>query len=167
MESSQIKFNGGVWSDVLKGRLDLGNYQSSARTCENFIPTRYGQIEKRSGTKQLGYAKYDDKKCVLHSFQYSVDTKFILEFGHEYVRFWSNDLQVEDPNNLGSALEVSTDYQEGDLYELQMRAINDVLYIVHPEYPVSKLTRFADNDWRFTTASLKQPSTQTWTAVCR
>jgi hypothetical protein len=157
MESSQIKFNGGVWSDVLKGRLDLGNYQSSARTCENFIPTRYGQIEKRSGTKQLGYAKYDDKKCVLHSFQYSVDTKFILEFGHEYVRFWSNDLQVEDPNNLGSALEVSTDYQEGDLYELQMRAINDVLYIVHPEYPVSKLTRFADNDWRFTTASLKQP----------
>ena len=81
MDSAYIKFNGGIWSEQLKGRYDLGNYKSAARTCENFIPTRYGQVEKRAGTKHLGFAKNDDKVCVLHSFQFSVNTKFMLEFG--------------------------------------------------------------------------------------
>ena len=127
METANIKFNGGIWSEVLKGRYDLGNYQSASRTCENFIPNRYGQVEKRSGTKHLGYAKEDGKKCVLHPFQYSVNTKFILEFGHQYVRFWSNDLQVLDPDNLPNPLEKTTPYKESELYEIQLRAVNDVI----------------------------------------
>jgi len=157
METANIKFNGGIWSEVLKGRYDLGNYQSASRTCENFIPTRYGQVEKRSGTKHLGYAKANDKKCVLHPFQYSVNTKFILEFGHEYIRFWSNDQQVEAGGIFDVPLEVSTNYDESELYELQMRAINDVVYIVHPNHPVGKLTRIADNNWTFVDAELDLP----------
>ena len=110
METANIKFNGVIWSEVLNGRYDLGNYQYASRTCENLIPTRYGQVEKRSGTKHLGYAKEDGRVCVLHPFQYSVNTKFILEFGHEYIRFWSNDLQVESAPS--TPLEVVTPYQE-------------------------------------------------------
>ena len=155
MDSAYIKFNGGIWSEQLKGRYDLGNYKSAARTCENFIPTRYGQVEKRAGTKHLGFAKNDDKKCVLvHSFQFSVNTKFMLEFGDLYVRFWSNDLQVESG---GSPLEVVTPYLEADLYELQIRAVNDVVYIVHPDYPVGKLTRLADDNWTYAEADLSLP----------
>jgi hypothetical protein len=154
MESAYIKFNGGVWSEILKGRYDLGNYTSAARTCENFIPTRYGQVEKRSGTKHLGFAKNDDKVCVLHPFQYSVNTKFMLEFGEQYIRFWSNDLQVESG---GSPLEVATPYLEAELYELQMRAVNDVVYIVHQDHPVGKLTRLADDNWTYTVADIKLP----------
>ena len=116
MEIIHNKFNGGIWSDVLKGRYDLGNYKAASRTCENFIPTRYGQVEKRSGTKHLGFAKYDGKVCVLRSFQFSVTTKFILEFGGKYIRFWSNDLRVESG---GSPLEVVTPYLESELYELR------------------------------------------------
>jgi hypothetical protein len=154
MDSAYIKFNGGIWSEQLKGRYDLGNYKSAARTCENFIPTRYGQVEKRAGTKHLGFAKNDDKVCVLHSFQFSVNTKFMLEFGDLYIRFWSNDLQVESG---GSPLEVVTPYLEADLYELQIRAVNDVVYIVHPDYPVGKLTRLADDNWTYAAADLSLP----------
>jgi len=200
METANIKFNGGIWSEVLKGRYDLGNYQSASRTCENFIPNRYGQVEKRSGTKHLGYAKEDDRVCVLHPFQYSVNTKFILEFGHEYIRFWSNDLLVPhatgetwvsgDLYNAGDivenagtsylvlkkssatninntnvfkplpsdgTLEVETPYQEDELYELQIRAVNDVVYIVHPNHPVGKLIRFADDRWVYIVADLNLP----------
>jgi len=155
MYSAYIKFNGGIWSEVLKGRYDLGNYKSAARTCENFIPTRYGQVEKRSGTKHLGYAKNNDKACVLHPFQFSVNTKFILEFGEQYIRFWSNDLQVETAPD--TPLEVVTPYLEADLYELQIRAVNDVVYIVHPNHPVGKLTRLADNNWTYVAADLELP----------
>ena len=207
MDSAYIKFNGGIWSEQLKGRYDLGNYKSAARTCENFIPTRYGQVEKRAGTKHLGYAKNNDKKCVLHSFQFSVNTKFMLEFGEYYVRFWSNDLPVEvNPSNwitsddyevgekredggkgyvclvdhtsgtfatdLGLGywheleasatanyfiLEFPTPYPESSLYELQIRAVNDVIYIVHPDYPVGKLTRLSDIKWTYVAADLDLP----------
>ena len=157
METANIKFNGGIWSEVLKGRYDLGNYQSASRTCENFIPNRYGQVEKRSGTKHLGYAKEDDRVCVLHPFQYSVNTKFILEFGHQYVRFWSNDLQVLDPDNLPNPLEKTTPYKESELYEIQLRAVNDVIYITHPNHPVRTLTRVEDNVWKSNKANLSLP----------
>ena len=154
MDSAYIKFNGGIWSETLRGRYDIANYRSAARTCENFIPSRYGQVEKRSGTKFLGYAKNDDKLCVLHPFQYSVNTKFMLEFGEQYIRFWSNDLQVESG---GSPLEVVTPYLETELYELQMRSVNDVVYIVHPNHPVGKLTRIADDNWTYADAALAVP----------
>ena len=154
MDSAYIKFNGGIWSEQLKGRYDLGNYKSAARTCENFIPTRYGQVEKRAGTKHLGYAKYEDKACVLHPFQFSVNTKFILEMGDLYIRFWSNDLQVESG---GSPLEVVTPYLEAELYEIQTRAVNDVVYITHPNHPVGKLTRLADDNWDYAAADLELP----------
>ena len=201
METAYIKFNAGIWSEVLKGRYDLTGYKSAARTCTNFIPTRYGQVEKRSGTKHLGYAKNDAKKCVLHPFQFSVNTKFILEFGEYYVRFWSNDIQVEVTPSAwatttayilgdavtnsgttyvcteahtsgtfatdlaagkwyaltGNILEVETPYAEADLYELQIRAVNDIVYVVHPDYPVGSLTRVNDDDWRYVETSLDFP----------
>lgn len=155
METAHIKFNGGIWSESLQGRYDLDSYSSAARTCENFIPTRYGQVEKRSGTKYIGEAKYGDKICVLHPFQFSVNTTFIFEFGDQYIRFWSNDLQVESAPS--TPLEVATPYLEAELYELQIRAVNDVVYIVHPNHPVGKLTRIADDNWTYTAADLSLP----------
>ena len=154
MDSAYIKFNGGIWSEVLKGRYDLGNYKSAARTCENFIPTRYGQVEKRAGTKHLGFARSSDTKAVLFPFQYSVDTKFILEFGVGYIRFWSNDQQVMFGN---VPYEVYTGYQEDELYELQIQAVNDVIYIVHPNHVPSTLTRFADDSWAVSYSAISQP----------
>jgi len=139
------------------GRYDLDNYSSAAKTCDNFIPTRYGQVEKRAGTRYLGDCKYGDKKSLLKSFQYSTNTTFILEFGHEYVRFWSNDLQVEDPNNAGNPLEVSTNYQEDEVEYLQMRQVDDIVYIVHPDHPVSVLTRVLDDEWTFGVADIELP----------
>ena len=154
MDSAYIKFNGGIWSEQLKGRYDLGNYKSAARTCENFIPTRYGQVEKRAGTQHLGYARAGTTQCVLFPFQYSVDTKFILEVGVGYIRFWSNGQQVKVG---GSPYEVFTSYDFDEIYEIQIQAVNDVIYMVHPNHAPATLTRFADDNWVFTQAAISQP----------
>lgn len=154
MKKVYTKFNAGVWSEELRGRVDLGNTQSASKTCENFIPTRQGQVNKRAGTKFLGAAKYGDKKIRLESFTYSVNTKFILEFGDLYIRFWSNDLQVQDG---GSPLEVATTYTEDEVADLQIKAINDVVFITHPDHPVARLTRNSDTDWEFEENGIELP----------
>lgn len=154
MKKTYTKFNAGIWSDNLKGRYDLGKYESAAAKCDNFLPTRYGQVVKRGGTKYIGQAK-GTGPVVLHRFQYSVTTKFILEFGHEYIRFWSNDLQVETAPD--TPLELATPYQQAELDEIQIRAINDVVYIVHPNHPVARLTRIADDNWTFEADVLEPP----------
>jgi len=81
----------------------------------------------------------------------------MLEFGDQYIRFWSNDLQVESAPS--TPLEVVTPYLEAELYELQMRAVNDCVYIVHPNHPVGKLTRLADDNWTYADADLSLPFT--------
>jgi hypothetical protein len=84
-----------------------------------------------------------------------VTTKFILEFGEYYVRFWSNDLQVETAPD--TPLEVVTPYAEADLYEIQIRAVNDIVYVVHPDHPVASLTRLADDNWTYAETALDLP----------
>lgn len=44
-------------------------------------------------------------------------------------------------------LEVPSPWSEGDLHDLQFQAINDIIYVVHPEHFVRKFTRVADDDW--------------------
>lgn len=56
-----------------------------------------------------------------------------------------------------SILEVFTPYQDIELRELQTCQINDLLYIVHPNHYVSKMTRVADDDWAFAKVSWTFP----------
>jgi len=39
------------------------------------------------------------------------------------------------------------DYWATDVFQLQFKQINDVIYIVHPNFPVWKLTRYSNNNW--------------------
>jgi hypothetical protein len=52
---------------------------------------------------------------------------------------------------------VVTPYAEADLYEIQIRAVNDIVYIVHPDYPVASLTRIADDNWTYAETALDLP----------
>jgi hypothetical protein len=60
----------------------------------------------------MGEAKFADKRCLLLGFNFSTTTSFILEFGQEYVRFWSNGLQVV--KSTADAWVTATAYEIGD-----------------------------------------------------
>ena len=80
----------------------------------------------------------------LWSFEFSVDTTFIIEVGENYFRFLKDHAYV-----LNGTLpyEVTTPYEEADLDTIQYKQINDVLFLTHPDYPPYKLSRIADDDW--------------------
>jgi hypothetical protein len=149
-----LNFNAGELSPLLASRTDVAKYESGCQRLENFIILPYGGVLRRGGTEYLGPAKLADKRARLIGFNFSVTTNFILEFGEKYIRFWSNGAQVLSG---GVPLEKATPYLEADLRTIQYTQINDLMYIVHPNYPPAKLTRLADDNWTYAAISFKWP----------
>ena len=142
-------FNAGELSPFLSNRTDVAKYESGCQQLENFIILPYGGVMRRPGTQYLGKAKFPDKRCRIIGFNFSVTTNFILEFGHLYVRFWTEGVQVMTPGNPTVPLEKVTSYLESELQQIQYCQINDLMYLVHPNHPPAKLTRVADDNWTF------------------
>lgn len=59
---------------------------------------------------------------------------------------------------LQSIYEIPTPWEEADLFDLQFAQINDVTYIAHPDYPVQKLSRVADDDWTLEEVNFLTPA---------
>lgn len=137
-------FNAGELSPFMDARSDVEKYRNGCKTLENFVLLTYGGVMRRPGTEYLGAAKFVNRRCRLIGFNFSTTTRFILEFGHLYVRFWSNGVQVQSG---GNPVEVASPYTEDQLREVQHVQINDILYIVHPSHPPYKLSRLSDTNW--------------------
>jgi hypothetical protein len=200
-----LSFNAGELSPFLVSRTDIQKYESGCQKLENFIILPYGGVIRRPGTVYKGKAKFPDKPCRLIGFNFSVTTNFILEFGHLYIRFWTNGVQVVTPiatyatwvtahayvvgnyvrtgtpekvycckiahtsgtfaTDLAAGkwaaehppLEVVTPYTSTDVRQLQYTQINDLMYIVHPNYQPAKLTRNSDTSWTFAAVAFKWP----------
>ncbi len=94
-----VAFNGGELSPKLDARVDFQKYKSSLRQCQNMIPYKSGGLTRRPGTEYIASAKYGyleghDYGVRMVPFTFSPDTTFMLEFGNEYIRFYSNGEQV-------------------------------------------------------------------------
>ena len=110
----QNNFNGGEWSPLAYGRSDLAKYHNSLATCLNFIPTQQGGLTRRPGTVHVAEVK-DSTGGIprLQRFEFSMTQAYILEFGHQYIRFYVDygQLQVSGV----PTWDYSTQYQIGDL----------------------------------------------------
>jgi hypothetical protein len=146
--------NAGELSPYMDARTDVEKYRSGCRTLENMIVLPYGGVYRRAGTEYLGTAKNDNRQCRLIGFNFSVTTRFVLEFGHEYIRVWGNNGPVLSG---GSPLEVASPYQESELRELQYVQVNDIMYLAHANHAPRKLTRVADDNWTLATVKWKYP----------
>lgn len=139
-------FNSGELSRRLDGRTDLAKYYSGCRELMNFLVLPQGGATRRPGTQFVAQTKYHARSARLIPFNYSVAQAYVLEFGHEYIRFHTAGggrvLDNADP------YEVATSYKDGDLFDLQFVQSADVLYLSHPKHEPAKLSRFAHTDWR-------------------
>jgi hypothetical protein len=83
-------FNGGEVGPLLSGRVDFEKYGSSCYKMERFIPTVQGPAKRSPGTRFVLPTKYQDKVSYLKRFEFSFDQAYILEFGDQYVRFYTD-----------------------------------------------------------------------------
>jgi len=147
-------FNAGELSPKLDARVDISKYQNGCREMKNCIAGIYGEAERRMGLEYIAGTKTNSKKSRLIEWEFSSTTVFVLEFGDQYIRFYSSRAQVESG---GSPYEISTVYTEDELFDLQFTQINDVAYITHPDHPVQKLTRIANTNWTIAEAEFNVP----------
>jgi len=135
---------GGEWTPYLDGRTDLEKYNSACRTLENVRPLPYGGGKIRGGLKYVAEVSDSSKNTRVIPFNFSTGTSFVIELGHQTMRFFSNNVQVMSG---GLPYEIATPWLSTEVFPLQFKQINDIVYFTHPGYQVRKLSRIADDNW--------------------
>lgn len=131
---------GGEISQDVASRIDLDKYSMALLQAENAVVRPYGSVQKRTGTIFCGETKYADKKSILVRFDFTVELSYMLEIGYKYIRIWKGNTYLNK--------ELATPFEEADLPNLRFVQSVDVVYITSGKYPVKKLMRYAEDDWR-------------------
>lgn len=160
---TQNVLNGGEISPLLRGRVDQPRYNTGAREMLNMVPMPQGGTTRRPGTRYLGMAKNQTSRLI--PFVFSETQGRILEFGDKTMRVWLQDGKLVSSGS--EPYVVSTPFAASDLRAVRFAQSADVVYFVHSSYPPCKLSRYSDNDWRWTTltfmpsiAAPQQPALQ-------
>ncbi|WP_297848627.1 hypothetical protein [uncultured Desulfovibrio sp.] len=144
----QNVLNGGEITPLLRGRVDQPRYGTGAREMRNFVPMPQGGVTRRPGTRFLGMAR--DNAARLIPFVFSATQGRMLEFGDRSMRVWLPDGRLVADED-GAPRVFESPYAAADLRSLRFAQSADVLYFAHEGYAPRKLSRHADDDWRWTT----------------
>jgi hypothetical protein len=146
----QTNFNAGEWSPLTYGRVELAKYKNALATCLNYVPMLQGGLTRRPGFRYVAEVKNSANAVRLQRFEFSITQAYVLEFGPNYIRFYTNGGQLL---NLGVPYEVATTYTASELFQLSFAQSADVLYIAHPAHPPAKLQRLGATNWTLTNIS--------------
>jgi hypothetical protein len=111
---------------------------------QNMYALPLGPAEKRQGTIYAGSGKTAGSKVLLVPWVISPTEGRMLEFGHNYIRFYSNGVPILSG---GVPVEVTTTYTESDLPKVRVKQVTTFMHIVCDGHKEAKLTRTSDTVW--------------------
>jgi hypothetical protein len=152
----QFNFSRGEISPYLKGRVNEEVYKNGLDVATNcFVDTR-GPIVRRNGFRFVKEVKDSTKKVRLIPYNYLSEQGYMLEFGHQYIRFYYSGGQVLSG---GSPYEVATTYTQDEIDDIQYVQIGTVLYLFHGSHYPAKLVRSDTTSWTLSNISSYPPPT--------
>lgn len=146
-------FTAGELSPRLDGRTDLGKYFNGCKELSNFVVHPHGGASRRPGTLFVREVKNSANNCRLIPFEFNVEQAYVLEFGDLYFRIHKDGGTVVSG---GSPVEVTTPYAHTELANLKFTQSADVMYLVHPDHPVQKITRTSHTAWTITEVDFRR-----------
>jgi len=151
-----LSFSAGELSPQIDSRSDIDKYRAGCRTLENMIPRIYGPATRRPGTKYIDTCNGVSRVI---PFIYSNTVAYILLLEDQRMWFYYDGGRVLGAD--GRRYGIDTPYLAADLFQLQYKQSNDVMWIVHPAYAPRKLTRVSANEFSldtitFTTGPFKK-----------
>ena len=141
----QNSFSKGILSPSLDNRVELEQYSLGLKKLTNGIVLQEGCVQNRSGLEFLEKAKYENKKCRLIPFVFNLNQNYILEFGEKYIRILKDGSYILDNEN--NIYEITTEYLEDDLFEIDYVQQADTITLVHKNYSPFELSRLKHNEW--------------------
>lgn len=142
MKTIQPSLSRGELAPGLHGRIDTAAYAISLKTCRNMVTRPTGGAVKRPGFIYRGSVKTGTLHTRIFPFVYSTETRYIVEAGNLYFRFWyMTDAGLARLESGGSPVEVVTPYATADLDSIRITQSADVLYLAHPDYQTRELRR--------------------------
>lgn len=84
----QTSFNAGELSPNLYAHVDLAKYHSGVALARNFFVDYRGGLSTRQGFAFCAQCKDSSRNVRLIPFQFSTVQTYMLEFGHNYIRFY-------------------------------------------------------------------------------
>ena len=91
---SQISFTGGEFSEAVWARVDLSKYTTGLQVSQNFYPHVYGGASNRPGFYFSSRQGDETKRARVIPYIFSKDQAYTLEFGENYVRFYTDQGQI-------------------------------------------------------------------------
>jgi hypothetical protein len=74
--------------------VDTDQYRKGCETLENFVVDPHGGVRRRGGLKYVNSVKDSSKATRLIPFVFSREESYVLELGHQYIRFYTDGAQV-------------------------------------------------------------------------
>lgn len=159
--SIQTTFASGEWAPKLRSRVDIQKYKAGAALLRNFfVDYAGGGASTRQGFEFIAgvggtVPTTGGIVARLIPFQPSVNISYVLEFGQNYIRFYSNGAQIVSG---GIPYQISSPYNASDLFPNPatgnpgLKFVQDVtsLIITHPSYPPQILTITDATTWTLT-----------------
>lgn len=141
---NQTNFSAGELSPSMRGRTDVARYQNGADTIENGVVDVHGGVDRRDGTRFCAIAKLAGaRKVRLVRYVFNEVQAYMLEFGHQYIRFFNVDGSVV-LNAAGSApLELASPYIESQLFDVTIKQGADTMFLFHKDVAPQRLRRVA------------------------
>ena len=136
-----VSFASGELTPVLAARVDLAAYAIGAKEITNFIVLPQGGLANRPGTRRLssGSALYGAR---LIPFVFNAETSYCIVYKG------GGEFDVYDSTGKWLNVYRGFNYSAAELSEIRTLQSADIMYIFHPNRPVQKLSRHAENDWR-------------------
>lgn len=141
----QTNFTAGELSPRVNSRIDIAKYNNGLKTCENLQILVQGGARRRAGSRFVAETKNSAKRSRLIEFIFNRDQAYMLEFGDLYMRVFKNGAPVLV---LSVPYEIATPYTEAMLDNIAYVQGADTMFLAHPEVPLYRLQRFADDSWR-------------------
>lgn len=152
MKTSQIltNFTSGEFSPRLNGRVDIAKYYNAARTIENTVVWPHGGASRRLGTVFVAETKDSSNISRLIPFQFNIEQAYILEMGHNYLRFYKDDGQIVSGV---TAYEIATPYASALIDDVRYAQNSDTMRIVNKSVAPQILTRTGHTAWTLATST--------------
>lgn len=138
----QRSFASGEVAPALYGRADVNKYQNALRKAVNGYVMRHGGFTNRAGSEFLAEASDSTKQVRIIPFVYSLDQKYALEFGDEYMRVIKDGAYIYEAAKNITGVNTGTDeltvtshgYTTGD--EVYVESVGGLTFLNNRQFKI-------------------------------